>query len=384
MSDERPIVVWGEAILAYDFGPGHPLTPKRFPIGIDLLRHAGADRWAEPREASEAELLRLHTRSYVRQVRAFSDDPWQPGRMGIGSHDVPAFHGMHEAAATVAGGSIDGVRRILDGEASHVFNPGGGLHHAMAAQAAGFCIYNDVALGAAVARDAGHRVLYVDLDVHHGDGTQALFADDPNVLTLSVHETGRTLYPGTGFVEEDGEPGASGSVVNVPLEPGTGDASWVDAVERTVGAIADAWRPTFLVTQHGCDSHAWDPLAHLELTTGAWARVTGFLDALAHRHCDGRWFATGGGGYQAYRVVPRSWGIVWHAQAHRALPATVPAGWHASWAETVVGETHGDELPDRWVDPADVARPEPEPVTVRDREMTDRAIALALARLAGG
>ena len=249
MSDERPIVTWSEAILAYDFGPGHPLTPKRFPIGIDLLRHAGADRWAAPREATDDELARLHDRRYIRQVRAFSDDPWQPGRMGIGSHDVPAFHGMHEAAAMVAGGSIDAVRRILDGEASHGFNPGGGLHHAMAAQAGGFCIYNDVALAAAVARDAGHRVLSVDLDVHHGDGTQALFADDPEVLTFSIHETGRTLYPGTGSLEEDGGPGASGTVVNLPLEPGTGDATWVEAVERMVGALAAAYRPTFLVTQ---------------------------------------------------------------------------------------------------------------------------------------
>ena len=198
--------------------------------------------------------------------------------MGIGPGDCPPFHGIHESSALVAGGSIGAVETILAGDAVHAFNPGGGLHHAMAARASGFCIYNDVALGVAAARDAGHRVLYVDLDVHHGDGTQALFADDPDVLTFSIHESGRSLFPGTGDVDEIGGPAAPGTAVNIPLDPYSGDASWLAAVESALPALAAAFRPTFLVSQHGCDSHVFDPLAHLRLTTAAYVRATRLLD----------------------------------------------------------------------------------------------------------
>ncbi len=147
--------------------------------GIDLIRELGQTRFVEPLEADDDQLARLHDRRYIRQVRSFSDHPDQPAAMGIGPGDCPPFYGMHEASATIAGGSIAAVEAILRGDASHAFNPGGGLHHASAARASGFCIYNDVALGVAAARDAGHRVLYLDFDVHHGDGTQALFWDDP-------------------------------------------------------------------------------------------------------------------------------------------------------------------------------------------------------------
>ena len=260
-------------------------------------------------------------RAYIRQVRSFSSEAFfQPPAMGIGSADCPAFHGMHEASATVAGGSIAAMEAILAGEASHAFNPGGGLHHAMAGHASGFCIYNDVALAVATARDAGHRVLYVDIDVHHGDGTQALFWDDPNVLTVSIHEDGRSLFPGTGSVVERGGPEAPGSALNVPLEAYSGDASWLAAIESVLPAVAEAFRPTMLVSQHGCDTHVYDPLAHLRVTTAAYARATALLDDIAHRWCDGRWLATGGGGYDAYRVVPRSWSLIWLAQAHQDVP----------------------------------------------------------------
>ncbi|MCY7419750.1 MAG: acetoin utilization protein AcuC [Chloroflexi bacterium] len=325
-------MVWSEAIRAYDFGHQHPLTPRRFGPGIDLLRAVGASRFMEPRAATDDELARLHDRRYIRQVRSFSDDPWQPAAMGIGPGDCPAFHGMHEASALIAGGSIGAVGRILTREATHVFNPGGGLHHAMAARASGFCIYNDVALGVAAARDAGHRVLYLDLDVHHGDGTQELFRDDPKVLTFSLHESGRSLFPGTGDIDETGGAGAPGTAVNIPLEAYSGDDSWLAAVESVVPALAAAFRPTFLVSQHGCDSHVLDPLAHLRVTTGAYARATRLLDSVAHEWCEGRWLATGGGGYEAYRVVPRSWALVWLAQAHRDVPTLVPGEWRERWA----------------------------------------------------
>ena len=232
------LLIFGDVALTYDFGPDHPLTPRRFPPSIDLLKTLGATEFMTPRLASDDEIARLHAREYIAAVRRFGADPWNHMRShGIGPGDCPAFEGMHEASAYVVGGSIGAIDQILAGHAEHAFNPAGGLHHATAARASGFCIYNDVALAVARARYAGHRVMYVDLDVHHGDGTQALFWDDPNVLTLSLHETGMSLFPGSGFLDERGGAGAAGTKVNVPLQPATGDGSWLAALARLVPAL---------------------------------------------------------------------------------------------------------------------------------------------------
>ena len=204
-STQGPLLVFGPRSLAYDFGPSHPLTPRRFGPGIDLLRHVGAVPGLEPEPAPLDALLRLHLPEYVAAVRRLSADPTGRGAMGLGLADNPAFAGMHEAAATVAGGSLAAMEAILAGRTLHAHHPGGGLHHAMADRAWGFCIYNDVALAVVRARAEGLRVLYVDLDVHHGDGVQALTYGDPGVLTLSLHESGRYLFPGTGFLDELGD-----------------------------------------------------------------------------------------------------------------------------------------------------------------------------------
>jgi acetoin utilization protein AcuC len=290
---------------------------------------------------------------------------------------------MHEASATVAGGSIGAVDRILANDVEHAFNPGGGLHHALAGRASGFCIYNDVALAVARARDAGHRVLYVDLDVHHGDGTQALFWDEPNVLTFSVHETGLSLFPGTGFVDESGGPGAPGTAVNVPLQPYSGDGSWIAAVEKVVPALADAFRPTFLVTQHGCDTHVYDPLAHLRLTTNVYRAATVLLDALAHDYCGGRWLATGGGGYDAYRVVPRSWSLVWLAQAHLDPPKGIDEQWRASWTSEAERFDQAPP-PDTYLDAPNLATLESADTLARNADTADQALTQALELLGRG
>lgn len=375
-------MVFGDVNLTYDFGPEHPLTPRRFGPSIDLMRTVGSTNFIEPRMASDEELARLHTADYIRTVRAFSEDPDNADAAGIGPGDCPAFEGMHEASAAVAGGSIVAVDRILATEVQHAFNPGGGLHHAMAGRASGFCIYNDVALGVARARDAGHRVLYVDLDVHHGDGTQALFWDDPQVMTVSIHETGQTLFPGTGFIDERGGPGALGTAVNVPLQPYSGDGSWLAAVQQVVPALALAFGPTFLVTQHGCDTHAYDPLAHLRLTTRAYRAATVMLDTIAHRYAEGRWLATGGGGYDAYRVVPRSWSLVWLAQAHRDPPRETDAEWRDRWAGD--GERYGQSPPPQtFLDPEDLVRPEPPELAEQNRKTAERALTGTLELLEG-
>jgi acetoin utilization protein AcuC len=377
-----PIVVYGDAYLDYDFGPDHPLTPRRFEPSVGLMRASGALDFIAPRIATDDELLRLHTREYIDTVKRFSDDPWnQPFGAGIGAGgDCPPFGDMHVASATIAGGSIDAVDRILRGESDHAFNTGGGLHHAMAGRASGFCIYNDVALGVARARDAGHRVLYVDLDTHHGDGTQALFWDDPQVLTFSIHETGMTLFPGTGFTDERGGPEALGSSLNVPLQPYSGDASWTAAVDRVVPAIADAFRPTFLVSQNGCDTHAYDPLAHLRLTTNAYRAATKVLDRVAHDYCEGRWLATGGGGYDAYRVVPRSWSLVWLAQAHLDVPSEIDREWRTAW-ENEAERYAQSPLPESYMDPHDLVAVESKDLAARNAQTVNEALVEGLELL---
>ncbi|HEX7950676.1 MAG TPA: acetoin utilization AcuC family protein [Candidatus Limnocylindrales bacterium] len=328
------LLVFGPRSPTYDFGPGHPLTPRRFGPGIDLLRSVGAEPGLAPEPAPDADLLRCHERRYLEVVKQFSVSPFgEDPRSGIGEGgDDPPFAGMHEAAAMVAGGSLRAMEAVLRGDVEHAFHPGGGLHHAMPARASGFCIYNDPALAIARARQDGLRVLYVDLDVHHGDGVQAIHWADPGVLTLSFHESGRYLFPGTGGVGELGEGAAAGTAVNVPMEPGTGDGAWLGAVRMLLPELAAAFEPDLIVSQHGADSHAWDPLAHLRVTTTAIGEAARLVDAVAHRHADGRWLATGGGGYDAYRVVPRTWSLVWLAGAHREAPASTAPAWRERWA----------------------------------------------------
>ena len=329
---DGPLLVYGPRSLAYDFGPNHPLSPRRFGPGIELLRVVGAEPGLAPEPAADAELEWLHAADYIATVRRFSRDPGGKPVAGIGPGDDPAFPGMHDAAASVAGGSIRAMEAILRGDVEHAYHPGGGLHHAMRARASGFCIYNDVALAIARARRDGLRVLYVDLDVHHGDGVQALHYDDPGVLTISFHESGRSLFPGSGFVDELGEGSAAGTSINVPLEHLCGPEPWLAAVRTIVPQLAAAFGPDIVVSQHGADGHVWDPLAHLSLTTTAIGEAARLVDRVAHRYAGGRWLATGGGGYAVYRVVPRAWALTWLAGAHREAPARLPSEWRARWA----------------------------------------------------
>jgi acetoin utilization protein AcuC len=263
---------------------------------------------------------------------------------------------MHQAAAAVAGGSLRAMEAILRGDVEHALHPGGGLHHAMPARASGFCIYDDPALAIARARREGLRVLYVDLDVHHGDGVEAIHTADPGVLTVSFHESGRYLFPGTGFADEIGEGTAAGTVVNVPLEPETGEEAWLSVVSSLVPELAAAFGPDLIVSQHGADSHAWDPLAHLRNTTTSMGAAARLVDEVAHRFAAGRWLSTGGGGYGVYNVVPRSWAHVWLAAAHREAPDRVPGQWRDRWAGEAA--TYGvRSLPEQFDDAPNLGEP---------------------------
>jgi acetoin utilization protein AcuC len=330
---------------AYDFGPQHPLRPERFRCSFDLFDSLGiAARPSEQLQAPPAsldELCLAHTRPYVYAVQsmdAFADDPLlddEASRWGLGRGDSPAFVGMYAAAAAIAGGTLNALRGVLTGDFQHAFNPGGGLHHALRDRASGFCIYNDAAIAIAAAlHEHEARVLYLDFDAHHGDGVQAAFYDEPRVLTFSIHETGRHLFPGTGFSHELGQGLGLGYSLNLPVEPVTEDGSWLDSLEFLLPAIAEWFAPDVIVSQHGCDSHAWDPLTDLRLSTRAFAAQARLTHDLAHRVAHGRWVALGGGGYDWVRVVPRAWASVWTEMTGRVLPERIPARWATRWSET--------------------------------------------------
>jgi acetoin utilization protein AcuC len=379
----RPMLVFGPRSTTYDFGPAHPLTPRRFGPGISLLETLGAVPNLAPEPASDDELGWIHDQAYIDMVRAFSQDPDRPSRAGIGPGDTPAFPGMHEASAAVAGGSLGAMEAILRGDVVHAFHPGGGLHHAMRHRAGGFCVYDDPALAIARARRDGLRVLYVDLDVHHGDGVQMIHWADPAVMTVSIHESGHALFPGTGFPDELGGPGAEGTAVNIPLDPGTGEIGWLEALEIALPTLAEAFRPDIIVSQHGADSHAFDPLAHLLVTTTAMGRAARLVDQVAHHHAGGRWLATGGGGYDVYRVVPRMWAHVWLAQSHEGVLGELLPAWRDRWAADA--ERYGQSpIPATLDDAANAGLPYRDAQQHADRRAADIAresVALAITAL---
>ena len=245
---------------------------------------------------------------------------------------------MHEASARVVGATLAAARAVQTGRALHAVNIAGGLHHAMPSNASGFCVYNDPAIAIAwLLRQGVRRIAYVDIDVHHGDGVQAVFYNDPRVLTVSLHQNGRTLFPGTGFPDEVGGADARGYAVNVALPPGTTDAGWLRAFHAVVPPLLRDFRPDVVVSQHGCDSHRLDPLAQLALTVDGQRAAHAAVHDLAHEVAGGRWVATGGGGYALAEVVPRTWTHLLAIAAGAPIdPATpTPASWQAEAAARV-------------------------------------------------
>jgi acetoin utilization deacetylase AcuC-like enzyme len=324
-----------ERLAAYDFGPGHPFQAGRLDAGLSLLRAAGVLGDADLLgfgPAADADLELVHDRDYLEALARFSapdpaGDPVEAVRYGLVGDNRP-FPGMEAAARLVTGATVASLDAVAAGDLAHVFVPVAGLHHAQRDRAVGFCLVNDVAVAVARCTRAWPlRVLYVDLDAHHGDGVQAAFYDDPRVCTVSLHETGRYLFPGSGEVHELGRPPGTGRSVNVPLEPRTGDDGVLAAFDAVVEPLAAAFRPDLLVTQNGCDGHADDPLSDLTMSLRGFRELARRLHRLAHRHCQGRWVATGGGGYDLDRVVPRAWALLWSELSGRRLPSRVTSGW---------------------------------------------------------
>lgn len=356
-------LIWDDVLANYSFGDSHPLNPRRLELTVELIREMGlvgdaARPILAPRPATDAELLAVHSPEYVEAVKRLSEpgaDEREGLRWGLGTQDTPVVPGMHEAASMVAGATLVAAEAVMTGRVRRAFSPAGGLHHAGRARASGFCIYNDLAVAIRwIQREFGARVLYIDYDAHHGDGVQEIFYEDPEVLTVSFHESGVYLFPGTGFIDELGAGDGYGYAVNVPLDAHTEDDSWREAFTTLIPLLADAFRPDVIVLQNGCDGHVLDPLTHLRATTGLFEDLVRVVCDVADRHCDGRIVATGGGGYAVHEVVPRAWTLVWATLCGTPAPDTIPE----RFLQKVRRES-GVDVPGTLRDPRDAFPPWP-------------------------
>jgi acetoin utilization protein AcuC len=312
-------------MMAYDFGPGHPLKPVRLARTMALLEHFGWEASDPGKATKDDDVLRVHDPDYVGVVKALSAGKnvhfETSYRAGFASGDNPPFKGMYEASLQYVAGSAEAASQVAFG-APLAFGMAGGLHHARRTQASGFCIFNDCAVAIDILRDRFERVAYIDIDVHHGDGVQWNFYDDPTVLTCSIHQDGRSLYPGTGGAEETG---ARGSAVNVPLPPGTSADVWIWAFREGILPYVKRFAPEAIVLQMGCDSHATDPLARIENTVQHWLEAVGDV-----RNLGLPIVALGGGGYDL-RNVPRMWAAACMTLAGQNVPDAIPEHFAEEW-----------------------------------------------------
>lgn len=348
MADSDVYVVWDEAVTGYNFGPSHPMHPLRLDLTAKLAMDFGLFdaenvHVHEVNEIEEDTLANLHDADFIAAVKAIgggaslSDEDAK--KYGIGTEDVPGFENMHTASAMLFQGSLDSARAIISGDYRHAVNFTGGMHHAMKDHASGFCVYNDIAGAITEFLNAGYeRIAYIDLDAHHGDGVEKFFWDDPRVLTVSIHESGKFLFPGSGFPADIGGLRAAASAANIALPPRTLDEDWLRAFDATIPAIVGGFEPQVIVSQHGCDGHRSDPLTHMRLSVDAMRVATEWVRDLAAEHTDGRWLATGGGGYSIIDVVPRAWTNVVAISAGLDIDpgARIPGRW-ANYAQTTTG-----------------------------------------------
>ncbi|SMO60237.1 acetoin utilization protein AcuC [Melghirimyces algeriensis] len=332
-------LIYSEDFLHYRFNDSHPFNNKRLKLTLDLIRSfhlLDENAILAPRLATDQELTRVHDRDYIAMVKEADSGQVscnQLQKYGLDTQDNPVFPGMHTTSALIAGGTLAAAEEVMSGRAEHTLNLSGGLHHALRGKASGFCIYNDASVAIAHIREKyGARVLYIDTDAHHGDGVQWSFYGDPDVLTLSIHETGRYLFPGTGNLYERGHDHGLGTSINIPLDAFTEDASWLDAFRKTVPRTVDRFRPDVILSQHGCDAHHYDPLTHLSTTMKIYREVPQIIHELAHKYCNGRWIAVGGGGYDIWRVVPRAWTYLWAEMTGQPLAEErIPQTWIDQW-----------------------------------------------------
>jgi acetoin utilization protein AcuC len=371
-------LVWDERLASYSFGPQHPLNPRRLELTVSLSKACGLlgddVPVLAPRPATDEELARVHAPEFIEIVKQLSvpgADPRAGLRYGLGTDDDPIVPGMHDAASLIAGATLVAAEAVMSGQVKRAFSVAGGLHHARRAEAAGFCIYSDLAVGIEwMKRAHGARVMYIDYDAHHGDGVQQIFYEDPDVLTVSFHESGTYLFPGTGYIDELGAGDGYGYSVNVPLDAHTEDESFQHCFGELVPALAEAFRPDVIVLQNGCDSHVLDPLTHLRCTTRLYEQLVRAVCQIADQLCGGRVVATGGGGYAIYHVVPRAWTLVWATLRDIEATDEIPAAWLRD-----VRSENGSDVPATLRDAPDVFPPAPRRASITEtNDKTMRAV----------
>ena len=351
----RLAYVYSDDFLKYDFGPGHPLTPIRLKLTYELSRAKGLFddqkiKVVPPRVATEEDVRLFHSEEYVNLVKRMSKSG--NGLLDLG--DTPAFKGVYEASAMAVGATLDAVDAVMNGQADHGVNISGGLHHAHEDRASGFCVFNDPAVAVAYLKKKYNlsRIMYFDMDAHHGDGVMYGFYTDAGVLDVDFHEDGRFLFPGTGFTFETGEKAGEGFKANIPVPPGTGDEPYLTGFREIVPVLVRAYRPEFIIAQCGADSHTDDLLAHLQLTTRAYEENIATLHKLAHEVASGRIVAVGGGGYNPANVA-RCWTVVAATLGEIHMTNEIPNEWKSQFRR-VVGMSSPDTLrsePPRDYDP---------------------------------
>jgi acetoin utilization protein AcuC len=332
-------VVYHPAYRTYSFGPDHPFDPVRVDMVLDLLAELGHEvRPVAPEPAGRADILAVHEEYYVRRVEELScgKDVPDSHAYGLGTPDTPAFRGMDEAARWHVGGTLEGARRIFEEGEKRVLQLGGGMHHARRNFASGFCVYNDLAAAIQLLARRGLWVGYIDLDVHHGDGVQQILYEDRRVLTISLHEEGQYLFPGTGGINELGAGLGRGLKLNVPLEPLTTGESYREVFEEVVPTALHRFRPDVLVVQAGADAHFDDPLGDLLLTTSDFVAIFRRILEWAEELTKGRVLFTLGGGY-SLPACSRIWSALTLLLLDLPVPNQVPETWATRWAR-ILGE----------------------------------------------
>jgi len=325
----RTAFIYSDALLDYDFGESHPLRPERLNLTFGLIKAQGTlglnnVSVVRPKAADSSDLLLFHKERYIEAVKRFSE----VGHGLLDSGDTPAYKGCYESSLLLVGASLAAVDLVMRKEVEHAFNPVGGLHHAHPDRASGFCIFNDPALCIAYLkkRYGLQRIMYLDIDAHHGDGVMYGFYSDPSVLDIDFHEDGRYLFPGTGFTNEIGEGEGRGYKVNIPVPPFTYDGPYLNAFRQIVPRLTRAYEPEIILMQCGADSHANDLLAHLDLTTNAYGEIVSTIHQLAHEVCDRRLVLLGGGGYNLGNAV-RCWTIAFNELAEARPREEIPKEW---------------------------------------------------------
>ncbi len=328
-------IVWSDQFTKYNLGEGHPMNARRLDIPYQLYRNLDFhdnQSFVEfsPSEASEDDLLRYHSKNYIKMVKSLSKagDGYY-GRYGLGTGDCPVFPEMHESSSLIVGGTLEGIKRIMNNDVDQAFSLMAGLHHAFEERAAGFCYYNDavIAINYLQEEHGIERVLYIDTDVHHGDGVLNAFYSSRNMLGISFHESPQFLFPGTGLSDEIGKGEGLGYTINVPLFPGTWDELFIDLFEKIVPCIWREYDPEFIIWQCGADGHFGDILGHLNLTTNLYNFLGKRIAELSDNcSANGRLLLLGGGGYNPDSVA-RVWMATLAGISGISLPEVSPQGW---------------------------------------------------------